>query len=630
MYENLFRFILENYPPTVSNQIVCNASCTAHHQHMQPVPLNTCNHQHISQISATGGVNTNSCLPNNVCINKIMYANGGQGLHMATNYPNYSTHPAIPHSKSLEHYPEQNLINLNAHSRHSFDHPACDYGQRANDCVDGMGNYRQNCAIDHPYKNVSGNRYPLPPNISNLSQVDPYAGEVPPPPPPPHRHHSCAIATNYEPITVPPNFRGSETATTVSNMYANGCIHPQMPGGNGCCHQNMYYDCNHRPLVAGMGELNGACAKYYSSVAPSSVLNHNRNGTRTTATMPMNDHLIDFDAIDKTSAPKYGHSNRGDIKQKSNEQLMTKQLKYLQPAAHNGDEIDGGDSRKSNAPKKFNRNAELLAEYEDHLLKHESPNSRASDFDSFDSSNNLSTEHGTDRSTANKIRDGVGCYETWDYVFQNIGKSGYNKQPIETNDLTVQGLDLDSLAIASTNEKRRSRNVNPSIASALNAAVTKKLPTDGKAITRREPTTNGTEKAFKTNSRTTSKSPTARETNGLPHKSALKTTDAGLSNNGARNGVLDEYIIIGNRAKSGTIKKITTKSSTPSSSNEQNIRTMPKMNGKSSTGDMARNSTIEWPCKHCTFLNPTTTNICQMCFKTKDFMPDGPKASTCV
>lgn len=543
-----------------------------------------------------------------MCINKIMYANGGHGIHMGANYPNYSTHPALPHSKSLEHYPDQNLINLNAHSRHSFDHPTCEYGQRAHDCVDGLGSYRQTCAIDHPY-NVSGNRYPLPPNISNqLSQVDAYAGEVPPPPPPP-----CAAALYG--------------ASTAQGIYPNGCM--QMSSANGCCH---YFDCNHRPLVPAVGELNGAyatpsCSKYYSSVAPSaSVLNHSRNGARTTATAAQNDHLIDFD--DKTIVPKYGHTNRSDNKLKSSDQSLMKQLKYLQSGAHSGDEIDGGESKKPNAPKKFSRNAELLAEYEDHLLKNESPNSRASDFDSFDSSNNMSTDHGTDRSTA-KIRDGVGCYETWDYVFQNIGKSGYNKHQGETNDL-VQGLDLDSLAIASTNDKRRSRNMNPPPASASNAPTIKKSSADGKTVARKEATaTNGTEKAFKT-SRTTSKSPTARDTNGLPHKSALKATDANLSNNGTRNGALDEYIIVGNRAKSGTIKKIATKQTTLSSSNGPTNRSTPKTNGKSSTADMARNSTIEWPCKHCTFLNPTATNICQMCYKSKDFMPDGPKASTCV
>lgn len=529
------------------------------------------------------------------------YGHGNHG-----NYQGY-VHPNIPHSKSLDHYNDQNLINLNGHSRHSFDHPTCEFSQRIHDCVDGVGygvNYRQGCAVDHPY-NVSGNRYPLPATISNqLSQNDPYASDVPPPPPPP-----C----------------GANVFGACTPMYTNGCI--QMPGSAACCHQNMYYDCSHRGFVPNIqADLNGGyaastCTKYYAPTQPTVAVNHRNGGARPASNA---DHLIDFD--DKTIVPKYNNHVGGyqfdgcensarrneSTKTKPIESSLSKQSKYAQPNAHSGDDVDC-NSRRSTSSKPYFRNAELLAEYEERI-NNESRNSRASDFDSFDSSNNLST----DRSIASKIRDGVGSYETWDYVFQNIGKNGYNKP--ESNDLTVQGLDLDTLAIANPpTDKRRNRNTTEAGPSNGTNSATKKVSNETKTTSRANQNSADklTVSSAKVNGRATSKSPTI-----LPAKSALKSSESHQLHN--RSGTLDDFVIVGNRAKTGTIKKVPNKSSTTNGDVHR-----PTTNGKI-TNETSRNSISEWPCRHCTFLNPTGKNICEMCCKSRDCMPDGLKTSTCV
>lgn len=610
----------ENYPP-VPAQLMCSSGCAASHmQHVPAGPLAACNHQHISQA-------TPMCHPNNnsMCINKMMYANG---VHMpggGNAYPNYA-HAAMPHSKSLEHYPEQNLINLNGHSRHSFEHGACDFGQRPHDCADGvpMANYcSSGCTLDHPY-NVSGNRYPLPATISNqLSQPDGYGGDVPPAPPPP-----CATAIY--------------SSTVAPSIYSNGCMGAAAAAAaaapTSCCHQNVYFDCNgaHRPMMPNMTEYNAAygatasppCQKYYSAM-PTETATAHRNGARAAA----NDHLIDFE--DKTIAPKYGNAfklddvtgaHRSDIKSKANDQqMLSKQLKYLQQqSAQSGDEIDA--PRKPSSQRKHNRNAELLAEYEDHMLN----SSRVSDFDSFDSSNNMSVDRNTE-STTSKIQDGVGSYETWDYVFQNIGKNGYNKHTKETKDVSVHVLDLDAMAIsAAPGEKRRSRNTELGNnggggggGGMVGASVSKVNGDTRTTIRSGELIEKPLSAIAKANNRTTSKSPSAKETNGVVPKSVLKSNYTGQQTNGSKNGGLpDDFVIVGNRAKTGTIKKVATKSMANGDAHRDAAAAPAKTNGKAST--------IEWPCKHCTFLNPTTTNICQMCYKSKDFMPDGPKASTCV
>lgn len=59
-----------------------------------------------------------------------------------------------------------------------------------------------------------------------------------------------------------------------------------------------------------------------------------------------------------------------------------------------------------------------------------------------------------------KVQEGVGSFESWNYVFKNLERSGYTKDLGDREDLLVQSLDLGSLSItnggaAPPAEKRR-------------------------------------------------------------------------------------------------------------------------------------------------------------------------------
>lgn len=124
----------------------------------------------------------------------------------------YAHHPAIPHSKSLEHYHEPAKLLENHHgSRHSFDQSI---NYKNYDCLDGKSqpNDRTNgyhCGINtgiyqqptEGHYNISRTRYPLPTTH-------------------PQSEHHYAQIVNFE--------RGDNCTSAM---------------GQPCCHQNPHYEC---------------------------------------------------------------------------------------------------------------------------------------------------------------------------------------------------------------------------------------------------------------------------------------------------------------------------------------------------------------------------------------------------
>ncbi|ETN59463.1 hypothetical protein AND_008913 [Anopheles darlingi] len=109
---------------------------------------------------------------------------------------------------------------------------------------------------------------------------------------------------------------------------------------------------------------------------------------------------------------------------------------------------------------RYHKNSELLIDYESdmlpetlvernqlhqqqqqqphhhhHYLHHQtSRNSRQSDFDSYEDEQQ---ESNVSRRISSKNQDGIGCYETWNYVYQNLEKQGYSKDLGERGDFLV-------------------------------------------------------------------------------------------------------------------------------------------------------------------------------------------------
>lgn len=162
-----------------------------------------------------------------------------------------------------------------------------------------------------------------------------------------------------------------------------------------------------------------------------------------------------------------------------------------------------------------------------------------------------------------KTRDGIGNYQAWDYVFQNLEKDDRKKTITADEKIAAE---LESLKITANGH-------GP--------------PKDRH-----------------------SKSNTLRPTTSLSHNASSQTQK--------------------HRTKSVSVSTTTDpllgghehKRTSSVSMNESNHRIqMPKppelVVGKD-----------EWSCRFCTFLNPNTKKICEMCSKSKDFFHDNDKGST--
>lgn len=518
---------------------------------------------------------------------------------------NYSVpHTAMPHSKSLEHYhevPSKAAYHQHPYpARHSFDKPstnAYDFNGHSYDCLDG------------PSAGHLNDRYALPVHVeSHYAQIAPSGNVYDQMPAPPYAH------TYATPYTQPRNNCSCNNDHRLSanvRLATNEChnYHAQLPSSVCEVHGKMYSKnsnggCGHgfEPYLINFDDkpMNG---DRIVADGPNDYRRHHESGSHAKS------HYNQYDANSKSSANDKGHPGMPP--------------KYSQRSRHTGNYDDypqneyvpHSESKRSSTLKNYARNKKLLGEYEEHFDTNDSRNSRQSDFDSFDSGNNLSIERelsgrgAVDQTTSSKIRDGVGSYETWNYVFQNIGKNGYNKvnECPDADELTMQGLDLN--AVPPANEKRRSRilDVNES-GSGAGGAANRKIAVDSIATN-----INGSSNNRKT---------VSVDVNGMP-KSMLKQPN-GLRENGRD---LHETNDIGKKSNF----KMTNGSS--------NISTMANGNGQTPSTmrndgqphiDEIRSAPNEWSCKFCTFLNPVHLRICQMCFKSQDFVIDAPKASTCV
>lgn len=360
---------------------------------------------------------------------------------------------------------------------------------------------------------------------------------------------------------------------------------------------------------------------------------------------------------------------------------------------------------------KYKINADLLAEYEAlHINNGGSRNSRESDFNSYDDCGTDYTNHTTPTTTAanscksqpmgsmsNKNQDGVGSYESWDFVYKILERQGYNK---ERGDLLVRGLDLNPIPDANAEKKifwdedgrpttvtvdRRAGDDDAAVPAA--AAASEFLHADVRHETIKPPE----------HYDGVIPPPIVGRENGK-----VRTVSGGV--NGNRNGVRisnGKYPVNGSSGETVTVpSQSKAKNSVPLNHlencqavdaerrqlQEQQLRqqqqqqkalakrqqvdtakealaskhysstTVVKENGTATAlhrtahnrkstgvGDASTTTTTpstyngngsgnssnnEWSCKFCTFLNPSSKRICNMCSKSKDFNLDAPKKST--
>lgn len=474
---------------------------------------------------------------------------------------------SIPHSRSLEHYQDPAILVAHKHinARHSLSDavPNCDLTNHTYDCIDPhiyVGNgYRPThySSIDHGYG--VGHRYPAAePHYAQLAPNCTYSNPAALPPCGPHMG--------------PPN------------AYA-----PVDPARS-------HYECVNNISSCGTGyrTVMGNSCPCQTSAAPMPCEIHGKYLPKTYGRIDQpHNPLINFGDKQIDPAIMYAshhgaayHQPYGYIEE-ANGKLSSRE-KQIQ--ANYGDfhlTADAySDKRRAGYRKECNENYDTK----------DSRSSRASDFDSFDDSNNLNFERdnnepGTDHSASSKIRDGVGSYETWNYVFQNIGKNGpaNGQSNHNVDELNVDGMNLNAT------EKRRSRNSD---------GTPTQVPT--------------TQSAKLLNGRGSSRSQKSdgHSTNTLPKEKSVKRAGIAVPEQSTRANARPKV------NGGGVAKKSALKNSAHNKPTDYSRPNEPTVS--------ARPAASEWNCKFCTFLNPSGERICQMCFKSQDFVSDPPKASTCV
>ncbi|EDW85664.1 uncharacterized protein Dwil_GK23198 [Drosophila willistoni] len=558
-----------------------------------------------------------SCVyhPNNPPMN-LMYKEAGKFL------PPYPAPPTsqpsttlMTHSRSLEHYHEPHAVLPH---RHSFEqHQQCHHPHPSShphvyetpyDCLDGLSlsSSASYAAVAGAY-NAPGNRYPLPYNISSQLQNAQYGSP----------------SDGY--------------GTMEQNMYAT----IEKPVSGSTAAQTPMHSCGyHQPAP---------------SAAALAAMQHRQS------TYPPDHHLIDFDEraqltqhdfgkheydprMYQVATPRGSGQNRSQINamyaqprdsvayqgydlpttlpqpQTSRSTAAQDMYVYARPTPKSSRMRSLAEAGGSNSTDKH-RHAELMPQdpMDNNRKSHKELKERQSGTTSADirhrrvpvneqdipttvldmsgyespSLDGFTTLGSTSPPLMPKVQEGVGSFESWNYVFKNLERSGYSKDLGDREDLLMQSLDLDSLTLsngaASPADNRRDvSTAKPSTTRSTAGAHTNPDRAKSASSThqsRREP-------SRVVQAAAPTPAPNSSSAGLKKMKSALKTATIDNRATGSRN-------------KTGAIAKH------PPPVSTQLIVTSPN----------------EWSCRFCTFLNPNTKRICEMCCRSKDFNLEAASAA---
>lgn len=520
---------------------------------------------------------------------------------------------SIPHSKSLEHYHDTGsaLRNLQfCMQRHSLD-PPYDYPTQTSHYGGPMGmgistgayDNVDNCGMqydNHPY-NVSGNRFPLPVNL--LNNFTPFMNNTRPKPNGSEIYHQHNI--NDYPQT------GDHYHHQRS--YSNGQNYDQHPQ-------------SHR--LSADPYMNHSFEHACQQTQPSIL------SKKKTSYEDCDVALMRLSAEDKRTAELI-YTDTNDETNK-NRKKPDRNL------------------RSTNLPGDFESKMlpETLQERQKqhHYLHHQiSHNSRQSDFDSFEDEQ-LQAEanqmaNNVSKRISSKNQDGIGSYGSWNYVFQNLEKQGYSKDLGERGDFFADD-DAEDFLEANTSRgstiKRNNERLKPikiksadKIDGIRNHSARQCQISEAKHDRENERNEMAVRACQKSSSvQKTSKS----NSNNITDNSSYKANQIG---GGSMNGaVTNRRNSITRKTSVSTKENCTTNNATSSSSTSGGILVNHNCSissmGKKKTAsfdtaaatiinpqdDMSRKnpemSSGEWNCKYCTFLNPNTVRICEMCAKSRE------------
>ncbi|XP_065082785.1 protein tamozhennic isoform X2 [Ochlerotatus camptorhynchus] len=545
----------------------------------------------------------------------------------------------IPHSKSLDHYqdPAAAMYNLTAcMQRHSIDQ-AFDYaavssashygGPMGMGPPTGVYDAVDSCNMpynNHPY-NVSGNRFPLPYNLS--TNIGPCINGIPGKPNGNEPFYQPSI-NGYQ--QMPPYYHHRSSS--------NGQIYGQQAQSHR--HAADIY-MNHSFDHAGSQTPTSILSKKKTSYDDYDVPAIRHGGDAKNL-----GDLIYIDTREETMKER----KKSDRCIKGTDLLMDYECDMLPESLAERNQLQQHQQQQQQQQQHQHRNP---------YLQHQtSRNSRQSDFDSYEeeqlqSGANVRATNVTKR-ISSKNQDGIGSYEQWNYVFKNLEKQGYTKDLGERGDFLV---DVDgeeypegntsrgSTMKRSSNDKLKAMKAKSAdkvdgirILSAKQspstkhdrdnerneiAARTAQKPISVQKIAKPSSNTqtDNSQKANHTTNPSSSSSVnyggTISRRNSIPRKVSTSTKENGtLVNASANNSVSGGGILVNHNNSSYTSSSASGKKKTTSFDTAAATIINPEDDRRASNGCTGRS---EWNCEFCTFLNPDTKRICEMCAKSRDF-----------
>lgn len=243
-----------------------------------------------------------------------------------------------------------------------------------------------------------------------------------------------------------------------------------------------------------------------------------------------------------------------------------------------------------------------------------------------------------------KARDGIGNYQAWDYVFQNLEKDNTKNMIGNHDDKVAAELQLENLKLTSNGHgPPKLHQKSNGVAHRMSESSAPYRMTDSSAHHRMsESSAPHRMSESSAQQRMPESSASHRMSDSsAPHRMSESSTHHRMSESSAQRSS-------GNHTASVQTKTRTKSVSTGTeASNHEHKRTSSVMETSSRSNSHVQKHKLppqpqiivppgEWSCRFCTFLNPDAKKICDMCSKSKDFFLDADKnaasaaAATCV
>lgn len=205
-----------------------------------------------------------------------------------------------------------------------------------------------------------------------------------------------------------------------------------------------------------------------------------------------------------------------------------------------------------------------------------------------------------------KVQDGVGSFESWDYVYQSLDQDQLRREP--SKPLVANGSAPKEVAQKSKTMTRQEAHKIQEHISNLRAV---------------KPSANGEGVAAPVERRSgeTKTSVNHQKSNSIGGGKSLQTTGSNGHQRQASDSVINGTSLkASSRPSNGTIAR-----ERVAVEKKKDERPYPdQLPPPLLTQDM------EWSCRFCTFLNDNSRRICEMCAKSRDFNLDKTNSATCV